>query len=155
VRTRSLASLCRWAISSKNSGAPSSPRRVYRVSTPTGCRSEIHNTTETLPGASRLEAACRPLAVEALRLALMPTIDRMRCVSLCYVHTFPLILDHFFPPGQHDGHRHNPRHDDARNSGWRRCRAGRAAANDHNVYDLRVECALVSCRHALGAAGMR
>ena len=41
--------------------------------------SENHDKTETLLafGASRFEA-CRPLAVEALRLALMPVINQMR-----------------------------------------------------------------------------
>jgi hypothetical protein len=34
-------------------------------------------------GASCFEEACRPLAVEALRLALMPTTDQMRCASPC------------------------------------------------------------------------
>ena len=41
--------------------------------------SENHDKTETLLafGASRFEA-CRPLAIESLRLALMPTINQMR-----------------------------------------------------------------------------
>jgi hypothetical protein len=49
---------------------------------PNECCSENRDKTETLLafGASRLEA-CRPLAVNALRLALMPTINQMRCVA--------------------------------------------------------------------------
>ncbi|KAI0283511.1 hypothetical protein BC826DRAFT_973737 [Russula brevipes] len=46
--------------------------------------SENHDKTETLLvfGASRF-GACRPLAVEALRLALTPTINRVRWASPC------------------------------------------------------------------------
>jgi hypothetical protein len=59
----------------------SSSRRHYakRFNNSTDCCSENRDKTETLLafGASRFEA-CRPLAVEALRLALMPIINQMR-----------------------------------------------------------------------------
>jgi Uncharacterised protein family (UPF0014) len=53
---------------------------------PHWCCSENRDKTETLLafGASRYEA-CRPLAVNGLRLALMPTINQMR-----YVVNIPL-----------------------------------------------------------------
>jgi hypothetical protein len=116
--------------------------------------SENYDDTETLPGASRLEA-CRTLQAEALRFALMPTINQMRCVSARSTHTFPLILRPSTFPCQCNGHRRNSRHDGARDTRWRRHRAGRAAADDHRVHDLRVECALVYHCHALGSDGMR
>ena len=118
------------------------------------CCSEISNTTETLPGSSRLEA-CRPLQAEALRLALMPTINQMRYVSPCSTHTFLLILrpSHFLD--QRNWNHHNSRHDCTRDSRWCGHRAGGAAADDHRVHDLRVECALMYRRHALGSDGMR
>jgi len=46
----------------------------------TGCYSEIGNSTEMLPGTS-LPETYRPLVAEALRRALAPTINQMRCVS--------------------------------------------------------------------------
>ena len=58
--------------------------RVGHLSSPCGTtslnrHSENRDKTETLLafGASRFEA-CRPLAVETLRLALLPTINQMR-----------------------------------------------------------------------------
>ena len=46
------------------------------------CCSENRDKTETYLafGASRFEA-CRPLAVEGVRLALMPVINQMRCAA--------------------------------------------------------------------------
>ena len=57
----------------------------------TGCCSEIGNSTEMLPGTS-LPETYRPLVAEALRRALVPTINQMRCVSPRASHTSPLIL---------------------------------------------------------------
>jgi ABC-type iron transport system FetAB permease component len=52
---------------------------LKRVVDSTEYCSENRDKTETLLafGASRFEA-CRPLAIESLRLALMPTINQMR-----------------------------------------------------------------------------
>lgn len=54
--------------------------------------SENRDKTETYLafGASRLEA-CKPIVKEALRLALTPTINQMRCVSFTSAST---LLDH-------------------------------------------------------------
>ena len=58
----------------------------------TGCYSEIGNSsTEMLPYTS-LPETYRPLVAEALRRALAPTINQMRCVSPRASHTFLLIL---------------------------------------------------------------
>jgi hypothetical protein len=56
-----------------------------------GCCSEIGNSIEMLPVTSHPETY-RPLMAEALRRALMPTINKMRCVSSRSSHTFLLIL---------------------------------------------------------------
>jgi ABC-type iron transport system FetAB permease component len=74
-----------------------SPAPIDRVPTLLNSCSEISDTIETLPGASRLEA-CRPLAIEALRLGLMPTINQMRYVTLRSTHDFLLIpWPHLYP----------------------------------------------------------
>ena len=56
-------------------------------------RSENRDKTETYLafGASRFEA-CRPLAVDALRLSLMPVINQMRCVLRRYCSLPRLLL---------------------------------------------------------------
>ena len=54
-------------------------RLTYHLNVLLTPRSENRDKTETLLafGASRFEA-CRPLAIESLRLALTPTINQMR-----------------------------------------------------------------------------
>lgn len=54
------------------------------------CYSENRDKTETYLafGASRFEA-CRPLAVDGLRLALMPIINQMRCAGRNAPSSFP------------------------------------------------------------------
>jgi hypothetical protein len=61
---------------------------------PVGGCSEIGNSMEMLPGTS-LPGTYHLLAAEALRLALMPTINQMRYVSSYPTHTFWLILRPF------------------------------------------------------------
>jgi hypothetical protein len=134
------------------------PAVTDHVSTANDCCSEIHNTAETLPGASPLEAR-RPLAIEALRLGLMPTINQMRYVSARSTHTFPFILpsscDGFFLasvmgivaiPGMMVR---------AILDGADIELAGCATADDHRVHDLCVECAFVHGRYSLGSDDMR
>ncbi len=60
---------------------------------PRGFFSENRDKTETLLafGASRFEA-CRPLAVEAIRLAMMPTINAMRYAGTVRTCACPLPL---------------------------------------------------------------
>ena len=134
------------------------PALIDHVSTANDCCSEIHNNTETLPGASRLEAR-RPLAVEALRLALMPTINQMRYVTARSTHTFLLI-----PPSSCDGFSLASVMGIVAIPGMM-VRAildgadieqvGCAAADDHRFHDLSVECAFVHRRYSLGSDDMR
>jgi len=50
------------------------------------CRSENRDKIETYlaMGASRFEA-CKPIGKEALKLALLPTINQMRSVSMAFM----------------------------------------------------------------------
>lgn len=64
-----------------------------RIAKAERCHSENRDKTETYLafGASRFEA-CRPLAVDALRLSLMPVINQMRCASYASLLSSPSLV---------------------------------------------------------------
>jgi hypothetical protein len=76
-----------------------SPRPIDKCIDFTGCCSEIGNSTEMLPGTvTTLPETYRLLVAEALPFALMPTINKMKCVSPRSTHTFLLILRPLYFP---------------------------------------------------------
>jgi hypothetical protein len=83
----------------------------------------------------------------------MPTINQLRCGTLfsCPYHGSSSPIGS--PPQRHRHNCHSWKYDMC-NAKWLRRRAGGAAADDHNVHDRRIECALLYRRHAFGAEGL-
>ena len=92
-------------------------------------------------GASRFEA-CKPIATDALRLALTPNINQMRCAPLQ-----PLSDGVDSSSSQRSRDHCHPWHDD-RGYPWRLlCAAGCPSTDGYHVYDLLLHRALVDRDH--------